>query len=54
MLPLFVFLVIALVALGIIGAVIKGLLVLTAVAAIFLVLTIAIGAWTLSRRRSHL
>jgi hypothetical protein len=53
MLPLFIFLILALTALGVIGAVIKGLLILTIVAAVFLALTIAVGGWTLTRRRSH-
>lgn len=51
MLPFILFLAIAMIALGLIGVMVKGMIVLTAVAAVFLALTLVVGGWTLTRRR---
>jgi hypothetical protein len=53
MLPFIVFLAIAMIVLGLIGTMVKGLFVLTVVAIIFLGLTIIVGGWTLVRRRDR-
>lgn len=54
MLPLVVFLVVVMIALGVIGTTVSGMFFLTVVAGICLALTVAIGIWTLTRRRDHL
>lgn len=54
MLPFILFLAIVMVALGVIGTTITGMFFLTVAACVCLALTIFIGAWTLTRRRSNL
>lgn len=53
MLPFILFLVLAMIVLGVIGTAVKGLFVLTVVAIVFLGLTILVGGWTLIRRRDR-
>lgn len=54
MLPFMVFLIIALIGLAVVGAVFKGMFfILTIAAAVALAVTIAVGAWTMARRRDR-
>ena len=53
MLPFIVFLAIAMIVLGLIGTMVKGLFALIVVAIVFLGLTIVVGGWTITRRRNR-
>lgn len=53
MLPFVVFLVLALIAVSVIDVLIKGMFVLTVIAAILLALTVGVGGWTMARRRNR-
>ena len=53
MLPFIACLAVAMIVLGLVGTMVKGLSALIIVAIIFLALTVVVGGWTLIRRRDR-